>query len=237
MKWITVRGRDAMIFRDRREAGQALARALREKPGLERALVLALPRGGVPVGYEVARELRLPLDILVVRKLGVPGEEELAMGAVAGSGVLVVNPEIARMFAIPPQRIDVMVARARAEIARREALYRGGRAALDVAERAAILVDDGLATGSTMIAAARSLRPLVPRLVVAVPVGSRTACEDLRREADEVICLHTPELFHAVGQFYEDFGQTSDAEVTELLARAVGEEGNHDEDYRRQRIV
>jgi putative phosphoribosyl transferase len=226
-----------MIFRDRREAGRALARALGETSGLERALVLALPRGGVPVGYEVARELRLPLDILVVRKLGVPGEEELAMGAVAGSGVLVVNPEIARMFAIPQQQIDAMVARERAEIARREALYRGGRAALDLAGRAAILVDDGLATGSTMMAAARSLRPLVLRLVVAVPVGSRTACEDLRKEADAVICLHTPEPFHAVGQFYEDFGQTSDAEVTELLARAVGVEGNHDEDYRRQRIV
>ncbi len=209
-----------MIFRDRRDAGRALAHALRDTPGLERAVLLALPRGGVPVGYELARELRLPLDVLVVRKLGVPGQEELALGAVAGSGVLVVNPEIVRAFAIPREQIEAMAARERAEIARREALYRGGRAALDVAGRTAILVDDGLATGSTMMAAVRSLRPVAARLVVAVPVGSRGACEDLRREADEVVCLDTPELFHAVGEFYEDFEQTSDAEVTALLAQA-----------------
>lgn len=208
-----------MIFKDRQEGGRALALALKEIPNLAGALVLALPRGGVPVGYEVARELRLPLDVLVVRKLGVPGEEELALGAVAGSAAVVVNPEIARAFAIRQEQIDAMVAREQAEIGRREALYRGGRAALDIGKHTVVLVDDGLATGSTMMAAVRSLRPLAARLVVAVPVGARGACEDLRREADAVVCLYTPEPFHAVGQFYLDFSQTTDAEVSELLAR------------------
>lgn len=209
-----------MRFMDRREAGRALARALRKMPGLNDALVLALPRGGVPVGYEVARALGLPLDVLVVRKLGVPGQEELAMGAVSGSGVLVVNPDVVRALGIGQEQIEARAAHERAEIARREALYRGGRSALDVAGRTALVVDDGLATGSTMMAAVRSLRPVAGRVVVAVPVGSRAACEDLRRVADEVICLQTPEPFHAVGEFYEDFWQTSDAEVAELLAEA-----------------
>jgi putative phosphoribosyl transferase len=224
MRWIAgQRERDAVRFRDRREAGTALAYELRNVPGLKDAVVLALPRGGVPVGYEVARELRLPLDVLVVRKLGVPGEEELALGAVAGSGVLVVNSEIVRAFAIPKSQIDVMVERARAEIARREALYRGGRAALDVTGRTAILVDDGVATGSTMMAAVRSLRPITARLLVAVPVGSRGACDDLRREVDEVVCLQIPEPFHAVGEFYADFRQAGDDEVRELLAVTRGQ--------------
>jgi predicted phosphoribosyltransferase len=209
-----------MIFQDRQEAGRALAEVLRAEAHLPDAIVLALPRGGVPVAFEVARELRLPLDVLVVRKLGVPGEEELALGAVAGSGVVVVSAEIARAFAIRQEQIDAMVTRERREIERREALYRGGRAVLDVRGRPAILVDDGLATGSTMMAAVRSLRPLAARIVVAVPVGSRGACAELRREADEVVCLSAPEPFHAVGEFYKDFGQTSDAEVTELLAKA-----------------
>lgn len=209
-----------MRFMDRREAGRALARALRKMPGLNDALVLALPRGGVPVGYEVARALGLPLDVLVVRKLGVPGQEELAMGAVSGSGVLVVNPDVVRALGIGQEQIEARAAHERAEIARREALYRGGRSALDVAGRTALVVDDGLATGSTMMAAVRSLRPVAGRVVVAVPVGSRGACEDLRRVADEVLCLQTPEPFHAVGEFYEDFWQTSDAEVAELLAEA-----------------
>ncbi|MGA7887018.1 MAG: phosphoribosyltransferase [Acidobacteriaceae bacterium] len=209
-----------MRFMDRREAGRALARGLRKMPGLNGALVLALPRGGVPVGYEVARGLGLPLDVLVVRKLGVPGQEELAMGAVSGSGVLVVNPDVVRALGIGQEEIEARAAHERAEIARREALYRGGRRALDVAGRTALVVDDGLATGSTMMAAVRSLRPVAGRVVVAVPVGSRGACEDLRRVADEVICLQTPEPFHAVGEFYEDFWQTSDAEVAELLAEA-----------------
>jgi len=208
-----------MIFADRRDGGRALARALREWRDLEGAVVLALPRGGVPVGYEVARELGLALDVLVVRKLGVPGEEELALGAVAGSGVVVVNAEIARAFGIRQEQMNAMVARERMEIARREALYRGGRAPLNAAGRTAIVVDDGLATGSTMMAAVRSLRPVAARLVVAVPVGSRGACEELRREAD-VVCLQTPEPFHAVGEFYGEFRQMSDAEVRDLLAEA-----------------
>lgn len=215
----------AMMFADRRDAGRALARALRKMPGLNDALVLALPRGGVPVGYEVAQALGLPLDVLVVRKLGVPGQEELAMGAVSGTGVLVVNPEVARAFGIGKEQIEAMAAREREEIARREALYRGGRRALEVAGRTALVVDDGLATGSTMMAAARSLGPVAERVVVAVPVGSRGACEDLRRVADEVICLQTPEPFHAVGEFYEDFWQTSDAEVAELLAQVNRQRG------------
>ena len=173
-----------MTFRDRHDAGRALAQALREVPGLEGAVVLALPRGGVPVGYEVARALQLPLDVLVVRKLGVPGQEELALGAVTGSGVVVTNPDVVRAFAIRHEQIDAMVERERGEIAQRETLYRGSRAALDMTGRTAILVDDGLATGSTMMAAVRSLRPLAARLVVAVPVGSRGACEDLRSVAD-----------------------------------------------------
>lgn len=209
-----------MIFADRRDAGRALARALRELPDLAGAVVLALPRGGVPVGYEVARELRLPLDVLVVRKLGAPGQEELALGALAGAGVVVVNAEIVRAFAIAQEQMDAMVARERAEIARREVLYRGGRAGLDVAGRAAIVVDDGLATGSTMKAAVRTLRPVAARLVVAVPVGSREAYEELRREADEVVCVETPERFQAVGEFYRNFDQTSDAEVGQMLAMA-----------------
>ncbi len=207
-----------MNFRDRREAGRLLAGALRGVAGLEGAAVLALPRGGVPVGYEVARELGLPLDVLVVRKLGVPGEEELALGAVAGGGVMVVNAEIVRSFGIPRGQIEELAGRARAEIARREALYRGERGALDVTGRTVILVDDGLATGSTMKAAAQLLRPVAGRLVVAVPVGSRGAFEELQREADRVVCLETPEPFFAVGEFYGQFAQTSDAEVTELLA-------------------
>jgi len=209
-----------MIFADRRDAGRALARALRAMPGLDEAVVLALPRGGVPVGYEVARELRLPLDVLVVRKLGAPGQEELALGAVARTGVVVVNAEIVRAFAIAQEQMDAMVAREREEIARREALYRGGRAGMDVTGRAAIVVDDGLATGSTMKAAVRTLRPVAARLVVAVPVGSREACEELRCEADEVVCVQTPERFQAVGEFYRDFNQTSDGEVRELLVKA-----------------
>lgn len=209
-----------MIFHDRREAGRALADVLKRLRGLEGALVLALPRGGVPVAYEVARELGLPLDVLVVRKLGVPGEEELALGAVAGRGVLVVNEEIARAFGIGEEEIEAIAARERAEIERREALYRRGRAPLEVAGRTTILVDDGLATGSTMMAAVRSLRPVAARIVVAVPVGARGACEGLREIADEVICLAMPEPFHAVGEYYQEFSQTSDAEVTALLGPA-----------------
>lgn len=209
-----------MIFRDRRDAGRALAHALRNVAGLEGAVALALPRGGVPVGYEIARALQLPLDVLVVRKLGAPGQQELALGAVSGSGVLALNEEIVRAFGFSMEQMEAMAARERAEIARREDAYRQGRAALDVKGRTVLVVDDGLATGSTMMAAVRTLRPVAARVVVAVPVGARKACEELREVADKVICLEAPEHFQAVGEFYEDFGQTSDAEVRELLAAA-----------------
>lgn len=209
-----------MIFHDRREAGRALARALRQEPDLQSAIVLALPRGGVPVAFEVARELRLPLDIFVVRKLGVPGQEELALGAVASGGLVVLNESVVQAFGVPQQEIDALVARERLEIERRESVYRAGRQPLSVAGHPVIVVDDGLATGSTMTAAVRALRPQVRAIVVAIPVGSRRACEDLRVEADRIICLAAPEPFHAVGEFYRQFEQICDAEVTNLLAQS-----------------
>ncbi len=210
-----------MIFQDRRQAGVALARALRDATDVDGAVVLAVPRGGVPVGFEVARELRLPLDVFVVRKLGVPGEAELAMGAVASGGLVYINESVVQAFRIHQEEIDAVVAREKLEIARREAAYRAGRPALAVEGKTIILVDDGLATGSTMMAAVRALRPRAGRIIVAVPVASRSACDDLEREADSVLCLETPLLFHAVGEFYRDFEPTSDAEVTSLLAKAA----------------
>lgn len=209
-----------MTFQDRHDAGRALARELLPRVELCDAVVLALPRGGVPVACEVASALHLPLDVLVVRKLGLPGQEELALGAVAGSGVRVLNLQVVRAFSIREEEIDAIEDLARREIARREALYRGDRPAIDVQGRSVILVDDGLATGSTMTAAVRSLRQRARRIVVAVPVGSRQACDELRREADEVVCLDSPQPFQAVGQFYLDFEQTRDTEVAELLAEA-----------------
>lgn len=208
------------IFQDRQDAGRALASSLRNVPGLEDATVLALPRGGVPVAFEVAQALHLPLDVFVVRKLGVPGQEELAMGAVATGGVVVLQPEVVRAFGIRPEIIDAVVARERIEILRREAAYRGSHPSASVAGRAVILVDDGLATGSSMKAAARALRPAVRHLVVAVPVAARRTCEELRSEVDQLVCPQTPEPFHAVGEFYHDFSQTSDEEVRALLAQA-----------------
>ena len=218
----------AMIFQDRREAGRALARALRQEPDLGDAIVLALPGGGVPVAFEVASELRLPLDVFVVRKLGVPAQEELALGAVASGGVVVLNESVVRAFAIPQRDIDALVARERLEIERRESLYRGGRPPLSIAGHPVIVVDDGLATGSTMTAAIRALRPQVPITVVAVPVGSSRGCEDLRGEADRVICLASPEPFHAVGEFYRQFEQVPDADVASLLAQAGSGVDSHE---------
>ncbi len=209
-----------MIFHDRREAGRALARALRQLSDLLDAAVLALPRGGVPVAVEVARELHLPMDVFIVRKLGVPAQEELALGAVASGGLVVVNQTVVQAFAVPQRDIDALVALERLEIERRESLYRAGRPPLSLAGLPVIVVDDGLATGSTMTAAVRALRPQVRAVVVAVPVGSARACEDLRGEADQVVCLAAPEPFHAVGEFYRDFEQVGDFEVTSLLAQA-----------------
>ena len=211
-----------VIFQDRRHAGRVLAQIVREECAAELAagdaIVLALPRGGVPVAFEVARELRLPLDAFVVRKLGVPGHEELAMGAVATGGVIVLQDEVLRAYRIGQETVDAMVARERMEIERRESAFRGERPSVPLEGRTVILVDDGLATGATMKAAARALRPIADRVIIAVPVAAPGSCEDLRREVDRLISIQSPEPFHAVGEFYHDFSQTTDEEVRALLA-------------------
>jgi len=210
-----------MPFRDRHDAGRQLAGLLGAYAGRPDVLVLALPRGGVPVGYEVARALQAPLDVFLVRKLGVPGREELAMGAIATGGVRVPNPDVLATLRIPPRVLEAITRREREELERRERLYRDDRPAPDVRDRVVILVDDGLATGSTMRAAVAALRQQGPaRIVVAVPVGAAETCAALQGEADEVICAQTPEPFRAVGLWYEDFTQTDDDEVRALLARA-----------------
>lgn len=208
-----------MIYRDRRDAGIELARTMQGWAGRDDVLVLALPRGGVPVAYEVAQALGAPLDVFVVRKLGVPGHEELAMGAIASGGVRVLGEEVIRMFGIDEAAVDAVAMREQAELHRREQAYRGGRGPLDVEERVVIVVDDGLATGSTMRAALQALRKLKPaRLIAAVPVAASDSCVALRGAADEVVCAQTPTVFHGVGQWYDDFSQTTDAEVRTLLA-------------------
>lgn len=207
----------SMMFHDRRVAGRALARRLREDCDCENAVVLALPRGGVPVAYEVARELGLALDVLTVRKLGVPGQEELAMGAVASGGVVVLNAAVVRGFGISRRVVESVVAREQREVERREAAYRGGRQQPDVAGRTAIVVDDGLATGATMKAAAHVLRARGARTVAAVPVGAASTCEELQQEVDQVVCLLRAEAFSAVGEFYRCFEPVSEEEVRKLL--------------------
>ncbi len=215
------------LFRDRREAGRVLAEKLAAYANRPDVLVLALPRGGVPVAYEVARALGAPLDVFVVRKLGVPGYEELAMGAVATGGVRVLNDQLVERLGVPEHIIDAVAARERRELARRERLYRGGRPPPDVRGRTVILVDDGLATGATMHAAIQALRQQNPaRIVVAVPTASPETCEEMKARADDVICAITPEPFHAVGRWYQDFSQTTDEEVAALLARPSTAENN-----------
>jgi predicted phosphoribosyltransferase len=205
-------------FRNRTDAGRQLATKLAAYANRRDVLVLALPRGGVPVGFEVARALGAPLDIFLVRKLGVPGYEELAMGAVATGGVRVLNDEIVRGLGISEHEIDAAAARELQELARRERLYRGDRPPPDIAGRTVILVDDGLATGATMRAAIQTLRQQDPhRIVVAVPTSSPDTCKVLEAAADEVICAMTPEPFFAVGHWYDDFTQTTDDEVRDLL--------------------
>jgi putative phosphoribosyl transferase len=208
-------------FRDRREAGRRLVAKLGVYAGRPEAIVLGLPRGGVPVAYEIARGLALPLDLFLVRKLGVPGHEELAMGAVADGGVRVLNDDVVQQLAISEQVIAATAARETAELARRARLYRGDLPPPDVEGRVAILVDDGLATGATMRAAiAALLRQRPARIVVAVPVAAPDTCARLEREADEIVCDITPEPFVAVGHWYDDFAQTTDGEVRDLLAKA-----------------
>ena len=208
-------------FRDRFEAGRLLARELESYAHRDDVIVLALPRGGVPVGYEVARALDAPLDVFLVRKLGVPGHEELAMGAIASGGARVLNESVVQMLGVPDQVLDAVAAREMRELRRREGEYRDGRPPPQVAGRTVVLVDDGLATGSTMRAAARALQTQSPRkIVVAVPVAAQETCDEMQTEVDEVVCALTPEPFQAVGLWYQDFSQTSDQEVRELLARA-----------------
>jgi predicted phosphoribosyltransferase len=191
-------------------------------------LVLALPRGGVPVAFEVARALDAPLDVFIVRKLGVPGYEELAMGAVATGGVRVMNNDVVSALHIPDYVIEAVSSWEREELARRERLYRGDRLPPDVRGHTVILVDDGLATGATMLAAVEALRRQQPaRIVVAVPVAASDTCELLRAEVDDVVCAHTPEPFRAVGLWYQDFTQTSDEEVRELLALSAEAVASH----------
>jgi putative phosphoribosyl transferase len=211
-----------MRFRDRTEAGRLLAKKLAAYADRPEVLVLALPRGGVPVAFEVARALRAPLDVFLVRKLGVPGHEELAMGAIASGGVRVLNDDVVNQLRIPDEVIDAVAAKEGRKLERRERLYRGGCPAPTVHGRTVILIDDGLATGSTMRAAAVALRKRQPtRLVVAVPVAAEASCDQFRGEVDEVVCAHTPEPFYAVGLWYEDFSPTTDEEVRALLSRAA----------------
>jgi len=207
-------------FRNRTDAGRQLAEKLAAYANRPDVLILALPRGGVPVAFELARAFGAPLDVFLVRKLGVPGYEELAMGAVATGGVRVLNDEIVRGLGISEHEIDAVVARELRELSRRDRLYRGDRPPSDVAGRTVILVDDGLATGATMRAAVQALRQQQPgRIVAAVPTASPDTCQVLKAEADDVICAITPEPFFAVGHWYDDFTQTTDDEVRELLAR------------------
>ena len=213
-----------MLFRDRTDAGRTLAGKLKQYADRPDVLVLALPRGGVPVGYEIARALRAPLDVFLVRKLGLPGHEELAMGAIATGGVRVLNPDVVRSLQIPDEVIDMVAAEELRELERRARAYRGDRPPPEVRGRTVILVDDGLATGSSMRAAVAALRQQGPaRIVVAVPVGAADTCAELRTQADDVICACTPDPFYAVGLWYSDFSQTTDDEVRELLERAAEE--------------
>ncbi len=210
------------IFSNRAEAGQLLAEKLEKYAGCNDVIDLGLPRGGVPVAYEVARRLGVPLDVFIVRKLGVPGFEELALGAIASGGVRVLNEDVVRALPNANELIESVTTRELAELARREQIYRDGRPAPDIRGRTVILVDDGLATGATMRAAVAALRQLgAAKIVVAVPVGAADTCREIEQEVDETVCAIAPEWFQAVGQFYEDFSQTSDDEVRELLARAA----------------
>jgi putative phosphoribosyl transferase len=208
----------SQAFRDRVEAGEILAGSLSHHRDRDDVVVLALPRGGVPVAAEVARALSVPFDVFVVRKLGVPGHEELAMGAIASGGTRLVNDEVVGLLGIPPHVIDSVARTEQIELERREQLYRGNRVPIRLADKTVIIVDDGLATGSTMRAAVQAVRLHQPaRVIVAAPVGAPSTCADLARDADEVVCVRMPDPFVAVGLWYRDFTPTSDQEVRTLL--------------------
>jgi putative phosphoribosyl transferase len=207
-------------FADRREAGRVLAGLLAEYAGRNDVIVLGLPRGGVPVAFQVARALDAPLDFFLVRKLGAPGHQELAMGAIASGDVVVINDDVVNALNISADVVTAEVESEREELTRRETTYRGGRPLVDARDKIAILVDDGLATGSTMRAAVLALRRKEPaRIIVAVPVGAASTCDELRSIADDCVCSVTPENLRAVGMWYDDFAQTSDDEVCDLLTR------------------
>ena len=211
-----------MVFHNRSHAGRTLAQYLGQYADRPDVLVLGLPRGGVPVAFEVAQELHAPLDVFLVRKLGVPGHEELAMGAIASGGVRVLNQDTIGFVRISEETIDRVAAQEEQELRRREALYRGNSPRPAVQDKIVIIVDDGLATGSTMKAAAEALRRQSPaRIVVAVPVAASTTCQEFEAHVDEVVCAETPSPFYAVGMWYEDFSQTSDQEVQRLLEEAA----------------
>ena len=219
-----------MIFPNRTEAGRRLALLLRDYANRKDVIVLGIPRGGVPVAFEVARTLKAPLDMLVLRKLGVPGHEELGFGAIASGGIRALNPEVVEALRISPWDIELVTKREGKELKRREHAYRGRRPALNVKGRTVILVDDGIATGSGMRAAVDALRQMKPaQIVIAVPVAPASTCDHLRAEVDDLICLATPEPFYGVGQFYYDFSQVSDQEVNELLDRAAREIDKQDQ--------
>ncbi len=211
---------DERLFSDRHDSGRVLASRLVAYANRDDVIVLALPRGGVPVGFEVATALGAPLDVFVVRKLGTPGHRELAMGAIASGGVRVLNEDVVQWYQVPDSAIDAVTQQEAEELRRREREYRNDRPAADLANRVVILVDDGLATGSTMRAAAQAVRMHAPaRVVIAVPVGARETCAELAQFADEIICARMPEHFNAVGQWYLDFSQTEDEEVRQLLQK------------------
>jgi putative phosphoribosyl transferase len=217
---------DTRRFRNRTEAGQLLAERLRKYAGRDDVVVLALPRGGVPVGYEVAKALGAPLGVFLVRKVGVPGHEELAMGAIASGGLVVLDEGLLRRLGIDRSQLDRAIAAEARELERRAAAYDGDREPPQLEGKTVILVDDGLATGATMRAAALAVRALNPaRVVVAVPVAAAETCREFEDVVDEIVCEVTPRPFQAVGLWYDDFSQTSDDEVRELLARAAGEGG------------
>ena len=214
------------MFQDRRDAGRQLAGQLqhyRDQPGV---VVLALPRGGVPVAYEVAESLHAPLDVFIVRKIGMPGHEEFAIGAIASGGTRVMNEDMVERYRVPEAAIEAVAEKEERELERRERAYRDDRPPLDLTSKTVLLVDDGLATGASMHAAVQAVRQFGPaRIVIAVPIASPGTCQEFRSEVDEVVCAVTPALFYAVGQGYVDFSQTTDEEVHDLLARAASQGG------------